>query len=62
MIKQKTLFEVVIGERMYQLYCSSNSPLGEVHDALMQMKGYVVDRMVKAHEEEKKKAQEQMNM
>ena len=62
MIKQKTLFEVVIGERMYQLYCSSNSPLGEVHDALMQMKGYVVDRMVKAHEEEQQKAQEQMNM
>lgn len=52
MIKPVAVLELVIGERSYQLQCHSNSPLGELHDALMQMKGYVVERMQKAHAEE----------
>jgi hypothetical protein len=58
MIKQKTVLEVVIGERSYELYCRADSPLGELHDALMQMKGYCVDRMIAAHDDEKKIAEE----
>lgn len=60
MIKQKTVLEVKINERAYELFCASDSPLGELHDALMQMKGYCVDRMTAAHEEEKKAASELM--
>ncbi len=56
MIKQKTVLEVKINERVYELFCASDSPLGELHDALMQMKGYCVDRMVSAHHEEQKVA------
>lgn len=35
-------------------------PLGLLFDALMELKGYVVDRMVKSHQEEEKQAEEQM--
>jgi len=52
MIKQVTIIEVKIGERAYQLYCGNDSPLGELHDALMQMKGYCIERMVQAQKEE----------
>lgn len=58
MIKQKTVLEILIGERKYELFCGADSPLGELHDALMQMKGYCVDRMIAAHEDEKKIAEE----
>ncbi len=51
-IKTKTFLEVVIGERTYELSCNSDSPLGELHDALMQMKGFCVDKMVAAQQEE----------
>lgn len=59
MIKQKTVLEVKIGERVYELSCAADSPLGELHDALMQMKGFCVDRMIQAHEQEKKQAEQQ---
>lgn len=52
MFKQVTLGEVKIGERTYTLLCDSQSPLGELHDALMQMKGHCVDRMIAAQKAE----------
>jgi len=45
MFKQAALGEVKIGERSYQLLCAWDSPLGEIHDALMQMKGHCVQRI-----------------
>ncbi len=48
MIKQKTILEVKVGERSYQMECSPESPLGELHDALSQMKAFVIQRMVDA--------------
>ena len=51
-IAQKSILQVELKDRMYELHCHSNSPLGELHDALMQMKGYVVTRMVEAQKEE----------
>ena len=52
MLKQKSILEVEIAEKKYQLYCDSDSPLGCLHDAVMQMKGWCVDRMIAAHKEE----------
>lgn len=60
MLKQQSVLEVKIKisidgenkERLYQLQCDSASPLGELHDALMQMKGWCVDRMIAAQKEE----------
>lgn len=48
MIKQKTVLEVKIAERVYSLECAPDSPLGELHDCLSQMKNYVIDRMQQA--------------
>lgn len=45
MIKNKTIIEVKMNERIYQLECYPESPLGEVHDALCLMKSYVIERM-----------------
>jgi hypothetical protein len=55
MIKNKAILEVKVGERAYQLELAPDSPLGEVHDALVQMRAYVVSRMV----EEQKKTEEE---
>lgn len=52
MIKQKSHLEVEIAGKQYTLICDSDSPLGSLHDALMQMKGWAVDRMIKNQKEE----------
>jgi len=59
MIKNKTILEVKIGERTYQMECFPDSPLGELHDALSQMKNYVIQRMqeVEKQKEESKTAE-----
>jgi hypothetical protein len=59
MFKQISVGEVKIGERTYSLLCDPQSPLGELHDALMQMKGHVVERMIEAHRVEKEQVEKQ---
>jgi hypothetical protein len=46
MITNITKLEVKIGERTYVLLCSCDSPLGELHDALMQMKSHIIEKMI----------------
>jgi len=58
MIKTKTVIEIKIGERIYTLDCSPDSPLGELHDALIQMKSFVIEQIVKQQENEKKSCNE----
>lgn len=60
MIKQKSMLEVEIAGKMFQLLCDNDSPLGNLHDALMQMKGYCVDRMVAAQKQEEEVAKQVM--
>jgi hypothetical protein len=45
MLNTISKLEVKIGERVYQLLCQIDSPIGEVHDALSQMKLFVINRM-----------------
>ena len=45
MIKNKTVIEERFGERTYQLVCDSDSPLGELYDALYQMQSFVVGKI-----------------
>lgn len=52
MIKERILLEEIVNDRKYTLYCEKASPLGELHDVLMKWKGYTVDRMQQAQEEE----------
>lgn len=55
MLKQLAALEVKIGDRIYKLLCDHDSPLGEVHDALVQFKSHVVEKIKAAHEAEKPK-------
>lgn len=48
MLKQSAMLEVKIGERVYQLHLPSDAPLGEVHDALFQMRSFVVGKINEA--------------
>jgi hypothetical protein len=45
MIKNLSALEIKIGERVYKLICEIDSPLGEVHDCLCQMKQHVIQRI-----------------
>jgi len=45
MIKNFTSLEHKIGERIYQFYCDPQSPLGELHDALVAMRNFVISKM-----------------
>ena len=53
-LKNKTILQVKVGERTYEMECYSEAPLGEVYDALLQMKSYVVDRINAQCDNEKK--------
>lgn len=53
MIKNNTILEVKIGERIYQFQCSPDSPLGETYDALQQMKAFIVQKMIDVEKETK---------
>lgn len=57
MIKSFTALEHKVGERVYQFLCAPDSPLGEVHDALLAMRNHVVHRILeqqKAEADQKK--------
>jgi hypothetical protein len=59
MLKQKSSLSVEIAGKSYELCCDSDSPLGCLHDALMQMKGWCVERMISAQKEEQAAADAQ---
>lgn len=54
MIKQKVVLEVKVGERSYSMECYADSPLGEIYDALTQMKSFIVGKVVEAQKAEEK--------
>lgn len=47
MIKSKTVLHHKIGDRDYNLEVSPDSPLGELHDALVAMKNFVIQKCKK---------------
>ena len=53
MIKNKIELEVKKDARIYSFYCEIDSPLGELHDVLAQMKSEIVARIKAAEEAEK---------
>jgi hypothetical protein len=54
MIKPKSVLEIKIDERLYQLLCDNDAPLGAVHDALCQMRAFVVQRIVDLDKDKQK--------
>jgi len=58
MIKTKTLLEVVKDGKVIQLYCDPETGLGTLHDALHEMKAYVVERINEANIHNKEQSEE----
>ena len=57
MIKNLTALEIKVGERVYRMICDVDAPLGEAHDVLLQMKGFVAKMISDAHAVEQAAAQ-----
>jgi len=57
MLKTQTILEVKIGERVYTLQLDPQSPLGEAYDAVTQMRGYIIDKIVEENNKSKPKEQ-----
>ncbi len=55
MIKNQSVIEIKVGEKVYQFHCSLDSPLGEIHDILHQMKSYVLKKMIEFEQKENEK-------
>lgn len=51
MIKNTTILEVKVGERVYQMLCSSDSPLGELFDTLSAMRSHVAQIIIEQSKE-----------
>lgn len=45
MIKQATLLEIKKNERTYTLTLDPLSPLGEIYDVLLEMKGFIFQKI-----------------
>ena len=52
MIKNQSVIEIRRGERVYQLQLDSNSPLGEIHDVIHEMKNYIINLIMERHKQE----------
>ena len=55
MLKNISKLEHKIEDRVYQFVCECDAPLGEVHDALVKMKAYVVSRIQEIQKAEEPK-------
>lgn len=52
-ILNKTIMQVSKNERIYELECSNDAPLGEVFDALCEMQLAVIERMSETVQQDK---------
>lgn len=55
---QVVILEVEKGGKSFKLMIDGDTPLGLLHDALMEMKGCCVDRMIQAQKEEEEYARQ----
>lgn len=55
MLKTQAQLEVKINDRIYALTLPNDAPLGEAHDALFQMRSFVVEKINEAHKADLKK-------
>lgn len=53
MLKTKTVLEIKIGERTYEIHSSPDAPLGELFDAISKMRNFVIEK-IKEHTEASK--------
>lgn len=60
-LENRTFIEVEKDGKLAQLVVPNDMPLGLLFDAVMEMKGYIVERMAKVHKEEQEEAEEKMS-
>lgn len=60
MIKTQLKLEVKTGENVYQFSLPENAPLGEVHDALFQMRTFIISKINEAQKADAPKESKQM--
>ena len=51
-LKQQFVLQVELNGRCYKFPCPEDAPLGELHDVLMHMKGYTIERMIANQKQE----------
>ena len=59
-LKQKTYLEVEKGGKLVQVVVDQDMPLGLLFDALMEFKGFAVEKMAIAHKQEEAEADKKM--
>ena len=52
MLKQVLIFEEEESGRKYGFTCELDSPLGDIHDVLVRLRGDIVDRMITAQKQD----------
>lgn len=55
MLKNEVCLEVKKEEKIYRFSCAPESPLGELFDALSQMRAFVIERMNEQNKPPEKK-------
>ncbi len=60
MFKQQSVYELEKHGHKLIITCNSEMPLGMLHDVLLEVKHWVVQRMVAAQKEEQENAEAQM--
>jgi len=50
MIKTNPTLEVKLGEKIFTLHLPIESTYGEIHDALFQMRTFIVNKIIEANE------------
>ena len=55
MLRNKSVLEVKIGERIYALELANDSPLGEAYDAVTRIRGFIIERINEENEKSKPK-------
>ena len=50
--KSGVILQAKIGDNVYELHCSEKAALGELHDALMEIKGFAIEKMIANHKAE----------
>jgi len=60
MFETKSIYKKTIDEYEISIICPTDLPLGIFHDFLLEVRGWAVDRMVKAQKEDQEIAQEMM--
>lgn len=51
-MSEPTILEVKTGEHTYQFVCSPDSPIGEVYDALSNMRAYVIQKIKESEDKQ----------